>query len=84
VKLITLHDGMNPDQEVGLDADAITGVSPLGSGSGVECGGVMYDIHETPEQVEEIINEVEGEDADRVRDTGAGKTGAGGWRAVDQ
>ena len=39
MKLITLHDHMNPDQEVLVDADSITSVVPFGSGSAIQCGG---------------------------------------------
>ena len=55
MKMITLHDHLNPDQEVLVDADSITSVVPFGSGSAIQCGAELIGVHETPQQVEEAI-----------------------------
>ena len=55
MKMITLHDHLNPDQEVLVDADSITSVVPFGSGSAIQCGGGLVGVHETPAEVEEVI-----------------------------
>ncbi len=55
MKLITLHDHLNPSQEVLVDADSITSVTPFGSGSAIQCGSGLVGVHETPEGVAEII-----------------------------
>ncbi len=55
MKLIMLHDHLNPSQEVLLDADSITSVTPFGSGSSIQCGSGLIGVHETPEEVAEAI-----------------------------
>ncbi len=55
MKMITLHDHLNPDQEVLVDADSITSVVPFGSGSAIQCGGNLLGVHENPQEVEEAI-----------------------------
>lgn len=54
MRIIDLHDHLNPTQVVPLDADQISGVSPLGSGSAVTCAGVMYGVHESSSEVEAL------------------------------
>ena len=55
MKLITLHDHVNPSQEVEVDADSITSITPFGSGSSIQCGQGLVGVHETPQQVKEVI-----------------------------
>ena len=55
MKLITLHDHLNPSQEVEVDADSITSVVPFGSGSSIQCGAGLIGVHETPDEVREAI-----------------------------
>ena len=55
MKLITLHDHLNPSQEVEVDADSITSITPFGSGSSIQCGQGLVGVHETPRQVKEVI-----------------------------
>jgi hypothetical protein len=57
MSLITLHDHLNPDQEVYLESKSITGISPFGSGSSVQCDGTLYGIHETPSEVDQLCKE---------------------------
>jgi hypothetical protein len=54
MRIIELHDHINPNQVVPIDADSITGVEPFGSGSIVECAGVAYPVHESPSEVERL------------------------------
>ena len=56
MKMITLHDHMNPDQEVLVDADSITSVVPFGSGSAIQCGGGLVGVYENPGEVAEAIS----------------------------
>jgi hypothetical protein len=57
MRLIDLHDHMNPGQVVPVDADSIQGVTPFGSGSSLQMeNGSPIGVHETPEQVERIMN----------------------------
>ncbi|HLW84806.1 MAG TPA: hypothetical protein VKR60_06280 [Candidatus Sulfotelmatobacter sp.] len=51
---IELHDNLNPNQVVALDADAITGIRPLPTGSAVACGAAIYTVHESPAEVEAL------------------------------
>jgi hypothetical protein len=53
--LITLHDHLNPAQEVEVDADSITSVAPFGSGSSIQCGQGLVGVHENPHEVAEAI-----------------------------
>ena len=53
--MITLHDHLNPSQEVLVDADSITSVTPVGSGSSIQCGQGLVGVHETPHEVAEAI-----------------------------
>ena len=55
MKLITLHDHNNTSQEVVIDADAITSITPFGSGSAIQSGSGLVAVHETPQEVTEII-----------------------------
>jgi hypothetical protein len=55
MKLITLHDHLNPTQEVLVDADSISSVTPFGSGSSVQCGQGLVGVHESPHEVAEAI-----------------------------
>jgi hypothetical protein len=55
MKLITLHDHLNPSQEIEVDADSITSVVPFGSGSSIQCGPGLIGVHETPHEVAEAI-----------------------------
>ena len=55
MKLITLHDHLNPSQEVEVDADSITSITPFGSGSSIQAGSALIAVHETPHEVAEII-----------------------------
>jgi hypothetical protein len=55
VRLITLHDHLNPAQEVEVDADSITSVAPFGSGSSIQCGQGLVGVHENPHEVAEAI-----------------------------
>ena len=55
MKLITLHDHMNPSQEVLMDADSITSVAPFGSGSSIQCAQGLVGVHENPHEVAEAI-----------------------------
>ena len=51
MRLILLHDHLNPAQEVELDVDSITSVVAFGSGSSIECGQGVVCVHETPAEV---------------------------------
>jgi hypothetical protein len=55
MRLISLHDHLNPDQEVEVDADSITSVTPFGSGSSIMCGQGLVGVHETPHEVAEAV-----------------------------
>jgi hypothetical protein len=55
MKLITLHDHLNPNQEVLVDADSISSVTPFGSGSSVQCASGLVGVHESPQEVAEVI-----------------------------
>jgi hypothetical protein len=55
MRIIELHDNLNPTQLVVLDADEVSGVGPFGSGSVVQCGGVAYGVYETPTEVEALL-----------------------------
>jgi hypothetical protein len=55
MKLIPLHDHLNPSQEVLVGAESITSVVPFGSGSAIQCGGGLVGVHENPEEVAEAI-----------------------------
>lgn len=55
MKMITLHDHLNPSQEVEVDADAIASITPFGSGSAIDVGGMIVAVHESPSEVEQII-----------------------------
>jgi hypothetical protein len=54
MRLITLHDHLNPSREVKVDADTITSIAPFGSGSSVQSGMGLVGVHETPEEVEAL------------------------------
>lgn len=54
MKLITLHDHLNPSTEVPVDAESITSVTPFGSGSSVCDGTRLIGVHETPAEVRAI------------------------------
>lgn len=55
MKLITLHDHLNPSQEVVIDADSITSIAAFGSGSSIQCGQGLVGVHENPGEVREVI-----------------------------
>jgi hypothetical protein len=57
MKLITLHDHINPDQEVTVDADQIAVIEPFGSGAVLTVGGASVAVHETPTEVMKIIGD---------------------------
>ncbi|MGH9495326.1 MAG: hypothetical protein ACRD3B_10040 [Candidatus Sulfotelmatobacter sp.] len=57
MKLITLHDHLNPSQEVEVDADSITSITPYGSGSAIQAGGSLIGVQESPAEVKEIIQD---------------------------
>jgi hypothetical protein len=56
MKLITLHDSINPDVEVIVDADSIVAITPFGSGSSIMLSGGTVGVHETAEQIMQVIN----------------------------
>lgn len=49
MKFITLHNDMNPNQDVFIDSDSIVSIVPYGSGSVIN-GDIA--VHETPVEVE--------------------------------
>jgi len=52
MRLLTLHDHLNPSQEVEVDADQISAVTIFGSGSAVMVAGQgTIGVHETPREV---------------------------------
>jgi len=57
MKLIVLHDHLNPNQEVEVDADSISSITPFGSGSSISCGGGFVGVHESPQEVMEVIKD---------------------------
>ena len=52
---ITLHDHLNPNQEVPVDADAISVIEVFGSGSMLLADGITVGVHETPSEVMALI-----------------------------
>ena len=53
---ITLHDHLNPSQEVPVRSESILAITPFGSGSALQLAdGPTVGVHETPSQVAEII-----------------------------
>jgi hypothetical protein len=58
MKIIELHDHLNPTQVVPVDAESIKAVTPFGSGSSVLLADVgVVAVHETPAQVEALMKE---------------------------
>lgn len=55
MSMITLHDHLNPAQEVFVDADSIQSITPFGSGSALQLETGTVGVHETPSQVEAIM-----------------------------
>jgi len=56
MRLIQLHDHLNPSQEVEVDADQISAVTVFGSGSAVMVAGQgTIGVHETPHEVLEAV-----------------------------
>jgi hypothetical protein len=55
MRRITLHDHLNPTQEVKIDADAVSTVEPFGSGSLVTVGQATVGVHETVAEVEAVV-----------------------------
>lgn len=52
---IILHDHMNPNDEIPVEADAIVSATPFGSGSSVSLSnGATIGVHETPMEVEKL------------------------------
>ena len=53
---ITLHDHLNPADEVPVDADAIVVIEVFGSGSALQMSsGGTVGVHETPSQVMDLV-----------------------------
>lgn len=59
MKLIILHDHLNPNREVVVDSDSITSITSFGSGSSIVSGMGTVLVHETPEQITPILDKVE-------------------------
>jgi hypothetical protein len=57
MRLITLHDHINPATEIAVDADSITAVTVFGSGSAVQCDQGVIGVHETMHEVIEAIRQ---------------------------
>jgi hypothetical protein len=56
MRIIVLHDHLNPSQEVPVDADQISAVTVFGSGSSVMVAGMgVVAVHETPHEVLELL-----------------------------
>jgi hypothetical protein len=53
MRLISLHDLNNPSREIAVDADEISAVEPLATGSAIRlCGGEMpVLVHESPGEI---------------------------------
>jgi len=55
MKVILLHDHINPTQVVPVDGDSIQAVVPFGSGSSIQiASGGVVSVHETPLEVEKL------------------------------
>lgn len=53
---ISLHDHLNPSDEVPVDADQIAAISVFGSGSALQLSsGGQIGVHETPSQVMDLV-----------------------------
>lgn len=57
MRMIELHDHLNPTQTVEVDADSVSSVVPFGSGSAVAVAGIIVGVHETVAQVMELIGD---------------------------
>lgn len=59
MKMVMLHDMNNPTQKKFLVVENFCNVEPLGSGSAVKVSDsdVPLLVHETPEEVDKIIEE---------------------------
>jgi len=55
--MIVLHDHINPNQEVYIDAKSISVIRPFGSGSIVVANGEQVPVHENPSQVMALVKE---------------------------
>ena len=55
--VVTLHDQINPAQEVIIVVTSITAVVPFGSGSAIHSGGDVILVAETPEKVALLLEE---------------------------
>jgi hypothetical protein len=55
---IVLHDHLNTNNEVPVDADAIVVIEPFGSGSALQMANAgTVGVHETPSQVMALVKE---------------------------
>jgi hypothetical protein len=52
---IKLHDHLNPDQEVDVEADDVSVISLFGSGSALFTNEGTVAVHETPAEVMALI-----------------------------
>ncbi len=59
MKFAHFHDNLNPQQHVALDAEDFDCVYPFGSGAAIRLKSSETPIlvHETPEEVERIVQE---------------------------
>jgi hypothetical protein len=56
VRVIILHDHVNPDQEVLVDGDNVQAVAPFGFGSSVQlASGAVVGVHESPDDVRKLL-----------------------------
>jgi hypothetical protein len=53
--LVTLHDHLNPSQEVLIETTVISSVVPMGSGSAVKCGTDVIGVQESVAQIANLI-----------------------------
>lgn len=59
MRLLTLHDHLNPTREVVVNADAIQSIAPFGSGSSVQVEASIVGVHETPEEIAKLLASLE-------------------------
>lgn len=60
MRLLILHDIMNPQREIPIDADDFSAAAPFGQGSAVriKSGDTPLAVHETPEQIIQMIRDL--------------------------
>ena len=60
MKLLVLHDSLNPVREIPMDAEDFSMAYPAGSGAAVKTKSSDQPVfvHETPEQVTLLLKEV--------------------------